>query len=83
MDTPSVRHTVLAIAHRINTIIDYDNIAVLHDGRCVEFGSPNDLLQDDSGFLASLVDATSPETAAALRHTARAASETNLAGLAA
>ena len=75
--------TIISVAHRLNTIIDYDNIAVLHDGRCVEFGSPNDLLQDDSGFLASLVDATSPETAAALRHTARAASETNLAGLAA
>ncbi|KAH8062179.1 ATPase [Aureococcus anophagefferens] len=74
--------TVISVAHRLHTIIDYDAIAVLDDGACVELGSPHDLLQDPAGFLSSLVDATSPETAAALRRTAQSASDTNLKDLA-
>ncbi|KAH8098413.1 ATPase [Aureococcus anophagefferens] len=74
--------TVISVAHRLHTIIDYDAIAVLDDGACVELGSPHELLQDPAGFLSSLVDATSPETAAALRRTAQSASDTNLKDLA-
>ncbi|KAH8074066.1 ATPase [Aureococcus anophagefferens] len=74
--------TVISVAHRLHTIIDYDAIAVLDDGACVELGSPHDLLQDPAGFLSSLVDATSPETAAAFRRTAQSASDTNLKDLA-
>ncbi|KAJ3021115.1 Multidrug resistance-associated protein 4 [Thoreauomyces humboldtii] len=39
--------TVLTIAHRLNTVIDYDRIMVLDDGRLVETGSPFDLLEKD------------------------------------
>ena len=74
--------TVISVAHRLHTIIDYDAIAVLDDGACVELGSPHALLQDPAGFLSCLVDATSPETAAALRRTAQSASDTNLKDLA-
>ncbi len=32
--------TVLTIAHRLNTILDYDRILVLHAGQVVEDGPP-------------------------------------------
>jgi ATP-binding cassette subfamily C (CFTR/MRP) protein 4 len=36
--------TVLTIAHRLDTIIDFDRVLVLDSGRIVEFGSPKELL---------------------------------------
>lgn len=32
--------TVITIAHRIKTIIDYDKILVLEEGKMIEFDSP-------------------------------------------
>ena len=44
-------HTIITIAHRINTIIDYDRVLVLRNGSIVEFDSPKNLLADpDSLF---------------------------------
>ncbi|KAI9004612.1 hypothetical protein BC832DRAFT_531702 [Gaertneriomyces semiglobifer] len=37
--------TVLTIAHRLNTVIDYDMIVVMEDGRIVEWGSAWELLR--------------------------------------
>ena len=39
--------TLLTIAHRLDTIIDADHIIVMDSGRCVESGSPLDLLAVD------------------------------------
>jgi len=38
--------TVLTIAHRINTIIDYDMVMVLGAGKLLEIGTPEELLSD-------------------------------------
>lgn len=46
--------TVLTIAHRLDTIMDYDRIMVLDSGRLVEFGSPAELLAS-GGYFQTLV----------------------------
>ena len=38
--------TILTIAHRINTVLDYDRILVLDRGMVVEFDAPKELLKD-------------------------------------
>ena len=50
--------TVMTIAHRLNTIMDYDRIMVLDKGHLVEFASPMELLGDtESIFYSMAVDA--------------------------
>ncbi|XP_067679181.1 multidrug resistance-associated protein 1-like [Haliotis asinina] len=46
--------TVLTIAHRLNTIMDYDRIMVLAAGQIVEFDSPTVLLEDKAGVFYGL-----------------------------
>lgn len=43
-------HTVITVAHRLETIVDSDRVAVLERGRLVEFGDPKLLLETDSAF---------------------------------
>ncbi|KAM7536464.1 hypothetical protein Aperf_G00000087126 [Anoplocephala perfoliata] len=50
--------TVLTIAHRLNTILDYDRILVLDAGRLVEIGTPKELAKrTDSMFHGMLKEA--------------------------
>ena len=58
--------TIIAVAHRLDTIIDYDLIVVLGSGHVLEIGSPNELLQA-RGHFASMVDETGEDTAKRLR----------------
>ena len=59
--------TLLTIAHRLNTIIDYDAVIVMDKGMVAEFGSPRDLLKDKDGIFTGLVNATGPESAEQLK----------------
>jgi ABC-type multidrug transport system fused ATPase/permease subunit len=58
--------TLVTIAHRLNTIMDYDLILVMDAGRAAEFGPPAELLEN-KGIFSELVDATGSESASALR----------------
>jgi ABC-type multidrug transport system fused ATPase/permease subunit len=58
--------TQITVAHRLNTIMDFDQIIVMDKGKAVEVGSPIELLEREGEF-AALVDATGPEGAKALR----------------
>jgi ABC-type multidrug transport system fused ATPase/permease subunit len=46
--------TVITIAHRIKTIINYDRILVLDNGKVVEFDTPDNLLKDDNSVFSKL-----------------------------
>jgi ABC-type multidrug transport system fused ATPase/permease subunit len=59
--------TLLTIAHRLHTIMDYDTVLVMENGRVAQFGPPKELLKDKKGIFASLVNSSGPETARELR----------------
>jgi ABC-type multidrug transport system fused ATPase/permease subunit len=59
--------SILTIAHRLNTVIDYDKILVLERGRVVEFDEPHTLLSDPKSHLSSMVDETGSKNALLLR----------------
>uniref|UniRef100_A0A1I7V336 ABC transmembrane type-1 domain-containing protein n=1 Tax=Caenorhabditis tropicalis TaxID=1561998 RepID=A0A1I7V336_9PELO len=47
--------TVFTIAHRLNTIMDYDRIMVLDKGSILEFDSPDALMADKNSAFAKMV----------------------------
>ena len=47
--------TILTIAHRLNTIMDYDRIMVLDNGSLIEFDSPKTLVEDQNSIFHSMV----------------------------
>mmetsp|Transcript_22471 Transcript_22471/g.50152 ORF Transcript_22471/g.50152 Transcript_22471/m.50152 type:complete len:755 (-) Transcript_22471:4575-6839(-) len=49
--------SVITVAHRLDTVLGYDKIAVLGEGELIEYGSPSDLLNDQYGEFRSLVNA--------------------------
>jgi hypothetical protein len=49
------RHcTILTIAHRLDTILDYDRILVMDAGKVAEFDSPNNLLANSQSLFFQL-----------------------------
>jgi ABC-type dipeptide/oligopeptide/nickel transport system ATPase subunit len=53
-----IKNTTITIAHRLQTIIDYDKVLVLDKGEVVEFGNPWELLQKGEGVFAGMCDMT-------------------------
>uniref|UniRef100_A0A182K6M9 ABC transporter domain-containing protein n=1 Tax=Anopheles christyi TaxID=43041 RepID=A0A182K6M9_9DIPT len=56
--------TVLTIAHRLHTVMDYDRVLVMDAGQMVEFDSPQKLLQIRDGFFHKLVQEHGPQDTA-------------------
>lgn len=50
--------TILLIAHRVQTVLDCDQVLVMSHGRIVEAGSPAELLKDPGGQFHALVQAS-------------------------
>jgi len=46
--------TVIAIVHRLNSILDFDQVLVLDQGRIVEYGNPKALLANECTAFAKL-----------------------------
>ncbi|PKY09063.1 putative ABC transporter [Aspergillus campestris IBT 28561] len=46
--------TVIMVAHRIRSLLDFDQVAVLDSGRVIEVGSPRELLRKADGEFARL-----------------------------
>ena len=64
-------HTVLTIAHRLITVIDYQQLLVMGGGKLLERGTPRDLLQSEGGVLSAMAKALGPEGEAALKQRCR------------
>ncbi|KAF6016879.1 hypothetical protein EB796_024811 [Bugula neritina] len=47
--------TMLTIAHRLNTVVNYDRILVLDNGNVLEFDSPANLLADKLSVFAQMM----------------------------
>ncbi len=49
-------HTILCIAHNLNTILNFDNVIVMDTGSIVESGNPRALLRDHNSVFSTLMD---------------------------
>jgi ATP-binding cassette, subfamily C (CFTR/MRP), member 1 len=48
--------TIISVAHRLDTIVDFDRVAVLREGRVVELGVPGELLKVEGGMFRELYE---------------------------
>ncbi|KAK5120008.1 hypothetical protein LTR85_007084 [Meristemomyces frigidus] len=53
-----IKNTTITIAHRLQTIIDYDKVLVLDKGEVVEYGDPFDLVNKDGGIFRGMCEMT-------------------------
>jgi ATP-binding cassette subfamily C (CFTR/MRP) protein 4 len=65
--------TIITVAHRLATIMDYDLVLVMGAGRALQFGPPAALLAQGRGAFFDLVGETGAKTAALLTKMAQEA----------
>ena len=46
--------TILIVAHRLRTVIDYDRLLVLDKGELAEFDTPWNLIQKEGGIFRNM-----------------------------
>lgn len=63
------QHTVITIAHRLDTVIDADKVLVMDSGSVAEYDAPSTLLQQKS-MLAAMVDGEGQARSLVLRRKA-------------
>nr|POE65317.1 atp-dependent bile acid permease [Quercus suber] len=51
-----IKNTTITIAHRLQTIIDYDKVLVLDRGEVIEYGNPFDLINTDKGIFRGMCE---------------------------
>jgi len=64
--------TILTIAHRLDTVIDYDDVIVMSHGVAAECGAPAQLLRNEGSLFSALVRDTGTQSAKSLRESAMA-----------
>jgi ATP-binding cassette, subfamily C (CFTR/MRP), member 1 len=48
--------TIIAIAHRLDTILDFDRVVVMDAGAIVEMGEPTTLMKTEGSLFRNLVE---------------------------
>ena len=66
--------TLLTIAHRLHTVMDYHKILVMSHGRVAEYDQPHALLQDPRSQLSALAASGSRRHTSFLSELAKSAS---------
>lgn len=51
-----IKNTTITIAHRLQTIIDYDKVLVLDKGEVIEYGDPWDLVKMEKGTFRGMCE---------------------------
>ena len=51
-------YTVIMIAHRLSSLLDFDKVVVLDGGRLVESGKPSELLREGSSHFSKLYNSS-------------------------
>ena len=51
-----IKNTTITIAHRLQTIIDYDKVLVLDKGEVIEYGDPFDLVNQEGGIFRGMCE---------------------------
>jgi len=54
--------TMIAIAHKLQTILDFDRVLLLDKGQIVETGNPQELLANDTSAFRALYESLGSTT---------------------